>query len=115
MMAILPWFTQLFFLILNVFIGIIYSEMCGSVFESKNDHVLVGNIINTSVVADEFECHQKCLGHISCRSFNVHPGGDITKHVCELNNKTRQMKSVDFIEKSGSSFYGQVKVRSPGD
>ena len=71
--------------------------------------------MNESTVADEFECHQKCLGHISCRSFNVHPGGDITKHVCELNNKTRQMKSDDFIEKSGSSFYGQVKVRSQGD
>ena len=25
------------------------------------------------------------------------------------------MKSDDFIEKSGSSFYGQVKVRSQGD
>ena len=48
-------------------------------------------------------------------ALNVHPGGDITKHVCELNNKTRQMKSDDFIEKSGSSFYGQVKVRSQGD
>lgn len=39
-MAILPWFTRLFFLILNVFIGvlqgIIYSEMCGSVFENKD-------------------------------------------------------------------------------
>ena len=78
-----------------------------------SDHVLVGNVINTSVVADEFECHQKCLANISCKSFNVHPGADITKHVCELN--TRNMKSDDFIEKSGSSFYGQVKVSLQGD
>ena len=80
-----------------------------------SDNVLLGNIINTSVVADEFECHQKCLGNISCKSFNVHPGADITKHVCELNNKTRQMKPDDFIAKSGSSYYGQVKVRLRGD
>ena len=80
-----------------------------------SDHVLVGHVISTSTVADKFECHQKCLRNNSCKSFNVHPGADIAKRLsglCELNNKTRKMKPDDFIKKKGSSYYGQVKVRS---
>ena len=138
-----------------------------------SDHVLVGHVMSTSTVADEFECHQKCLSrggsriffrrgctrlllyfntnkphssfffcripvvfenrrssqggvrtpctlpldppllrNNSCKSFNVHPGADIAKRLCELNNKTRKMKPDDFIKKNGSSYYGQVKVRS---
>ena len=53
-----------------------------------------------------------CLRNNSCKSFNVHPGADIAKRLCELNNKTRKMKPDDFITKKGSSYYGQVKVRS---
>ena len=68
--------------------------------------------MGTSTVFDEFECHQKCLRNNSCKSFNVHPGADITTRFCELNNKTRQMKPDEFVEKKGSSYYGQVKVRS---
>ena len=78
-----------------------------------SDHVLVGHVMRTSTVADEFECHQNCLRNNSCKSFNVHPGADIsTNHVCELNNETRKIKPDDFIKKKGSSYYGQVKVRS---
>ena len=77
-----------------------------------SDHVLVGHVVSTSTVADEFECHQKCLRNSSCKSFNVHPGADIAKRLCELNNKKRKMKPDDFIKKKGSSYYGQVKVRS---
>ena len=31
--------------------------------------------------------------------------GDITKRVCELNNKTRVMKPRDFIKRKGSYYY----------
>ena len=44
--------------------------------------------------------------------FNVHPGADIAKRFCELNNETRKMKPDDFVEKKESSYYEQVKVRS---
>ena len=77
-----------------------------------SDHVLVGHVMSTSTVAGELECHQKCLRNISCKSFNVHPGADIAKRLCELNNKTRRIKPDDFIKKKGSFYYGQVKVRS---
>ena len=77
-----------------------------------SDHVLVGHVMSTSTAADEFECHQKCLRNNSCKSFNVHPGAVIAKRLCELNSKTRKMKPDDFIKKKGSSYYGQVKVRS---
>ena len=55
--------------------------------------------MSTSTVADEFECHQKCLRNNSCKSFNVHPGADTAKRLCELNNKTRRIKPDDFIKK----------------
>lgn len=38
--------------------------------------------------------------------------GDITKRVCELNNKTRVMKPCDFIKRKGSYYYWHVRVSS---
>ena len=75
-----------------------------------SDHVLVGHVMGTVVVSDEFECQLKCLGNDSCKSFNVHPGADSGKHICELNNKTRHIKLRDFRRKKGSSYYGAVMV-----
>ena len=72
------------------------------------DHVLVGHAMGTAVV-DEFECHLKCLGNNSCKSFNVHDGNN-AKHICELNNETRQMKPGHFKWKKGSTYYGSVQV-----
>ena len=66
--------------------------------------------MNTSTVANKFECHQKCLGNSNCKSFNVHPTADITKRVCELNNQTREMKPRGFIKGKGSSYHGHIKV-----
>ena len=62
------------------------------------------------VASDEFECQQKCLGNNSCKSFDVYPGADIAKRICEPNNKTQQMKPRDFKKKKGSNYYGSVKV-----
>ena len=44
------------------------------------------------------------------KSFNIHPGADDTKRICELNNKTKQMKPADLKKKKGSIDYGSVKV-----
>ena len=68
--------------------------------------------METSAVADEFECQLKCIGNNSCKSFNVHPSGSNANLICELNNKTRQMKPKDFKQKIASNYYGSVKVRS---
>ena len=75
-----------------------------------SDHALVGHVMGMVFVADEFECQLKCLQNNTCKSFNVHPGADNTKRVCELNNKTRQTKPSDFKRKKGSNYYGSVKV-----
>ena len=45
-----------------------------------------------------------------CKSFNVRPDDDFTRHICELNNKTRKMKPEDFVKTKASSYYGSVKV-----
>ena len=51
----------------------------------------------------------------SCKSFNVLPGTDITKRVCELNNTTRVMKPRDFIKRKGSSYYGHARSVPPSE
>ena len=98
----------------NYFLNINGSQITNSsIFQSLiPGHVLVGHVMNKSTVADEFECHLKCLRNNSCKESNVHAGADITKGVCELNNKTQKMKPKDFRKKKGSSYYGPVKVSS---
>ena len=66
--------------------------------------------MSTADVADEFECQLKCMANNSCKSCNVHPGGNNANRTCELNNKTRQMKPGDFKWKKGSTYYGSVQV-----
>lgn len=79
-------------------------------FITVSDHTLVGHNISTASAIDEFECQIKCLGIDTCRSFNVHPGAEDTKRICELNNVTRWMKPWDFTSRKGSQYYGSVKV-----
>lgn len=66
--------------------------------------------MHTTVVVDEFECQIKCMGNNSCKSINVHPGNSDGKRICELNNKTRQLKPSDLKRKKGSTYYGSVQV-----
>ena len=67
------------------------------------------------MVVDEFECQQKCTANKRCKSFNVRPDDDFTRHICELNNKTRQKKPGDFVKTKASSYYGSVKVSDSSD
>ena len=67
--------------------------------------------MDTATVVDEFECQLKCIGNKSCKSFNVRTdGNNAQRRICELNNKTRQMKPRDFIRKRGSTYHGSVQV-----
>ncbi|KAL9957129.1 hypothetical protein ACROYT_G038731 [Oculina patagonica] len=108
------WLTQLAIVGLNILLIFLFvvanKDFCGSVFETQVDHALVGHVMNKDVVADEFECHLKCLANNSCKSFNVHRDGNNAKRVCELNNKTRQMNPGHFKLKIGSTYYGSVQV-----
>lgn len=63
-------------------------------------------------VDDEFECQLKCIANNSCKSLNVHSGGNNSIPVCELNNKTRQMKPDHFKWQKGSTYYGSVEASS---
>ncbi|XP_022800000.1 uncharacterized protein LOC111337884 isoform X2 [Stylophora pistillata] len=66
--------------------------------------------MHNSVVVSEFECQLKCIGNNNCKSFNVHPSDGNASRICELNNKTRQMKPSDFKQKKGSTYYGSVQA-----
>ncbi|XP_066027690.1 uncharacterized protein [Pocillopora verrucosa] len=108
------WLTQFAIVILNVLLGILFvlanKDFCGSVFETRVEHALVGHVIRTTVVVDEFECQLKCMGNNSCMSINVHPGDSNGKRCCELNNTTRQMKPGHFKKKKGSTYYSSVQA-----
>ncbi|KAL9957011.1 hypothetical protein ACROYT_G038588 [Oculina patagonica] len=105
---------QLAIVTLNILLVILFvvanTDFCASVFETQVDHALLYHDISKADVVDEFECQLKCIGNESCKSFNVHSSGSNSKIVCELNNKTRQMKPGDFKWKKGSTYYGSVQV-----
>ena len=68
--------------------------------------------MDKATVVDEFECQLKCLGNNKCKSFNVYPGfNNAERVICELNNKTGQIKPGYFKCKKGSTYYGSVQVR----
>ena len=77
-----------------------------------SDHALAGHVVYTTVVVDEFECQLKCMGNNRCKSINVHPGDSIGQRICELNNKTRQMKPKYFRKRKGSTYYSSAQVGS---
>lgn len=106
--------TQLSFIIINLFfvVASVLSDTnyCGEVFENQIDHALLGHVISKTVVVDEFECQLKCMGSDSCKSCNIHPRDGYVSRICELNNKTRQMKPRDFQLKKGSNYYGYTRA-----
>ena len=75
-----------------------------------SDHALLGHVMDKAVVNDEFDCQLKCVANNSCKSFNVRSGGNNSIRLCELNNKTRQMKPDDFKWQKGSTYYGSVEA-----
>jgi len=75
-----------------------------------SDHILLSYATGKAVVDDEFECQLKYIANNSCKSFNVHSGGNNSKRVCELNSKSRQMKPDDFKWQKGSTYYGFVEA-----
>lgn len=74
------------------------------------DHTLVGHDTSKAYVVDEFECLQKCFENRKCKSLNLHPSGNKSEFICELNNKARQMTPDAFQRKQGSSYYGSVEA-----
>ena len=50
------------------------------------------------------------MGSDSCKSCNIHPRDGYVGRICELNNKTRQMKPRDFQLRKGSNYYGYTRV-----
>ena len=67
--------------------------------------------MDTVTVIHEFKRQFKCIENNSCKSFNFGSDGNNAQgRICELNNKTRQMKPRDFKWKKGSTYYGSVQV-----
>ena len=80
-------------------------------FYLLSDYALLGHAMDTFTVVDEFECQLKCIGSSSCKSVNVYlDGNNAQRRICELNNKTRQMKPEDFKWKKGSIYQSSVQV-----
>ena len=90
----------------------IYFDLQSGIFIFLSvDHTLLGQVMETVNVTDEFECHRKCIQNNTCKSFNVHPPKrNAIKKTCEMNNQTRQMKPKQYKKKIGSSYHGSVEV-----
>ncbi|KAK2566741.1 hypothetical protein P5673_009414 [Acropora cervicornis] len=74
------------------------------------DHALLGHVMETVNVTDEFECHRKCIQNNTCKSFNIHPlKTNAVQKTCEMNNQTRQLKPKHFKKKIGSSYHSSVE------
>ena len=105
------WFCELLSLnklLPGYFLCIFPMRIASCTFHS--DHVLLGHVMDKAAVDNEFDCQLKCIANNSCKSFNVHSGGNNSNHVCELNNKTRQMKPDNFKWLKGSTYYGSVEA-----
>lgn len=70
--------------------------------------------MSKAVVVDEFKCLQKCIENRKCKSLNLHPSGNKSEFICELNNKARQMMPDAFQRKQGSTYYGDVEASDYG-
>ena len=77
-----------------------------------SDYALVGHVMETTAVMKEIQCPFKCLAIDGCTSINYYPMASHSNgnRICELNNKTRQMKPGDFKKKKGSIYYGSAEV-----
>ncbi|KAK2566532.1 hypothetical protein P5673_009155, partial [Acropora cervicornis] len=78
---------------------------------TDGDHALLGHVMETVNVTDEFECHRKCIQNNTCKSFNIHPlKTNAVQKTCEMNNQTRQLKPKHYKKKIGSSYHGSVET-----
>ncbi|XP_015773271.1 PREDICTED: uncharacterized protein LOC107351484 [Acropora digitifera] len=107
--------SMLFWFFLDILTRIVVASMsqnfCGRVFKTRVGHALVGHNMSSVLVDNQFECQLKCVHTQPCKSFNVHfSSNQANKHVCELNNQTREVKSSDFKARKGSNYYGPVQV-----
>ena len=56
--------------------------------EFISDHALIGHVMETTAVEDEFQCQLNCMRNDSCKSVNLHPVGKNRSRLCELNKET---------------------------
>ena len=75
-----------------------------------SDNTLVGHVMETTPVEDEFQCQLKCMGNDSCKSINLHPIDRNKTRLCELNKQTRQIKTNDLKPMKGFTYFGSVQV-----
>ena len=54
-----------------------------------------------------FECFFACHNDVRCQSFNY----VITQDICQLNNRTKEARPVDFVPSVTSYYYGRVENR----
>lgn len=69
------------------------TEPCGSV-QPIYGRVLKRHVFQSLKTSSSFHCSKACDNEIRCQSFNY----VVTKEICELNNRTREARPVDFVQ-----------------
>ena len=90
-----PGFWRLaFFLLSSVGIPKAADQCCEGEY-SVSGMFLKGHVFKTveTHFPSDFECYKVCNQDIRCQSYNV----IIDKHICELNNRTKEARPEDFL------------------
>ena len=57
--------------------------------------------------SNSYECLVACEDDVRCQSFNY----VITQNICELSNRTKEARPMDFVPNSIRYYFGRVKNR----
>ncbi len=69
--------------------------------------MLKGHIFKSIKTSMSFECLQACHNDVRCQGFNY----VISKHMCELNDRTKEARPEDFVPNSDRYYVKRVRKR----
>ncbi|KAL9959488.1 hypothetical protein ACROYT_G032815 [Oculina patagonica] len=82
----------------------------GRTFIATEGHALSGHTISTHQVFLFPECHELCLEHPRCLSYNYQVSSTSSSHVCEINDATARRCPQHIIQKTGYKYYESKEV-----
>ena len=89
----------------QVFCGI--AGQCTSSEYSTKLMMLREHVFKEMSTSNSYECLVACEDDVRCQSFNY----VITENICELSNRTKEARPMDFVSNLIRYYFGRVKNR----
>lgn len=96
------------FITYQVIVSVINSQHCRTA-SSENGKMLQGHTFQSLMAGNPLECMLKCNTEIQCQSINY----EMMTNECELNNRTKEARPEDFVEKRGKLYAKRWLRRVP--